>query len=314
MEKRHIFMLNPAAGKGKALEIKEKVKKLPREIQKNIEIYESKEMLHLEVLALKIAKRATTNNPIRIYACGGDGTLNEVLNGIIGYENVELGVIPMGTGNDFIRNFASKDLFLDLYKQIQGETKEIDLIKYRVSKDNFEYEKYCINMINIGFDCNVVDVAKKIKNLSLMSGSIAYLIGIMVMFIKMKGAHLQISFKDGKIFSDELLLIAIANGCYCGGGIKAVPRASVNDQYMDVSLIKQCSRNKFIKLFPKFKKGVHLADKEAENLVIYSKEKKLSIKSKDGDLMFSVDGELGYAEKIDFEIIPKALKFVVPKK
>lgn len=313
MNKRHIFVLNPAAGQGKAVTVKEEILKIAEELSLDVEIYETKEILDGEVVANKFAKEATEENPVRIYACGGDGTINELLNGIVGYENIELGVLPLGTGNDFIRNFGTQEDFMDIKRQLLGEAKEIDAIKYRWYKNGYDYNRYCINMFNIGFDCNVVDAAAKLKKLPLVSGSVAYILGVIKMLMKMKGADLRVEFEDGEVFDGAMLLIAIANGCFCGGGVKGVPKALTDDGLMDISLIKKCSRRRFLTLFPKYSKGTHLETKIAESLIIYKQSRKLKLTGNNESIMFSTDGEITYADGCEFEILPKAVKFVVPK-
>ena len=168
-------------------------------------------------------------------------------------------------------------------------------------------------MFNIGFDCNVVDITAKLKKLPLMSGSLAYLAGVAAMLVRMKGANLKVEFDDGYVFYGDMLLIAIANGCFCGGGVKGVPKAETNDGLMDVSLIRKCSRRKFIKLFPKYAKGEHLEAKGADKLITYKQGKKLKITANGKPMTFSTDGELTQAEKIKFEIVENAIDFVVPK-
>ena len=313
MEKRNIFILNPAAGQGKAVELKDDILRAADELSTNVEIYHTKEELYGEVLAIQLAKTATAEKPIRIFACGGDGTLNEILNGIVGYENIEVGVLPLGTGNDFVRNFGDVSDFLNIKNQLVGDSVNTDIIKYRWDKDDYHYERYCINMFNIGFDCNVVDAAAHLKTKPMVSGSMAYLAGVIQMLVKMKGANLRVEFEDGSVYDDKMLLIAIANGCFCGGGVKGVPKAITNDGFMDVSIIKTCSRSKFIRLFPKYMKGTHLLTKDAEDLVIYKKCKTLSLTKKDDLIMFSTDGEITYADSISFEIMPAEIKFIVPK-
>ena len=88
---------------------------------------------------------AESSERLRFYACGGDGTLGEVVNGAAGQVNAEVGLIPIGTGNDFVRNFADAGDFFDIEAQVMGEARAIDLIKCN--------DRYGINVVNVGFDC-----------------------------------------------------------------------------------------------------------------------------------------------------------------
>ncbi len=315
MSKKHIFVLNPAAGQGKALDLKEAILKAKEKTALDVEIYETKEVLDAEVFVSDVVKNIDDTKKVRIYACGGDGTVNEILNAILHTgraDNIELGIIPVGTGNDFVRNFGEIEDFLDIEKQLAFETQKTDVIRYKFRKNNFTYTRYGINMFNIGFDCNVVDITARLKKMPLVSGSLAYIMGVAAMLVKMKGANLKVEFEDGEIFDGKMLLIAVANGCFCGGGVKGVPLATTNDGLMDVSLIKKCSRAKFIKLFPEYAKGIHLENEGAKELFIYKKSKKLKIIANEKAMLFSVDGEITQADEISFEIVPEAISVALP--
>lgn len=313
MKRKHVFLLNPAAGQGQAVGMRRQIEEISARLSLDTEIYETKEELDAEVFTSQLVKNRDEDTIIRIYACGGDGTANEILNALIGHENMELAVIPMGTGNDFVRNFGEVESFRDLEKQMTADTVKTDVIGYTWKRKGFSCSRYCINMFNIGFDCNVVEMAAKLKKKPLISGSMAYLAGVAAMLVKMKGADLKVEFEDGDVFDGKMLLIAVANGCFCGGGVKGVPKALTDDGLMDISLIKKCSRRKFVSLFPKYARGEHLEAKGADRLVIYKKSRKLKITANGASFTFSTDGELTKAKEIEFEIVPEAVDFTVPQ-
>lgn len=312
MDKRHIFILNPAAGQGKAFSLEDEIIKTGIRLGIDVEIYKTKEVLDAQVEANRLAKTASKDLPIRIYACGGDGTVNEVLNGIVGYDNVELAIVPTGTGNDFIRNFGTINDFLDIEKQILGTSQKVDVIGYKSSTDSYTAIRYCINMINIGFDCDVVREAAILKKKPFISGSMAYLIGVVKKLYQMKGTNLKVLLEDEKVIDGKLLLMAVGNGCFCGGGVKGVPYAKTDDGLMDVSMIKRCSRTQLIMVFSKYVKGTHLETQLAKEYIKYVKVKKLSIISNDETMYFSTDGEITHTKRLDLELIPKAVNFSVP--
>ena len=312
MSKRHIFILNPVAGQGKAFSLEDDIIKTGMRLGIDVEIYKTKEVLDAQVEAVKFAQSATHESPVRLYACGGDGTVNEILNGIVGYDNVELAIVPTGTGNDFIRNFGTVDDFLNIEGQMLGTAKPVDVIGYKSSTDAYSLTRYCINMFNIGFDCNVVRDAFALKQKPLIAGSAAYLIGVAKNLIKMKGTNLKLIFEDNQERSGKLLLLAVGNGCYCGGGVKAIPYAKVDDGLMDISIIRRCSRTQFITLFPRYVKGTHLETRLGKAYIKYMKIKKLSIIANDETMYFSTDGEITNTSRLDLEVIPKAINFSVP--
>lgn len=312
MGKRHIFILNPVAGQGKAASLENDIRRTGMRLGIDVEIYKTKEILDAQVEATRLAKSATTENPVRIYACGGDGTVNEILNGIVGYENVELAIVPTGTGNDFVRNYGDPEDFLDIERQLLGKPEKIDVIGYKSSTDKYSSMRYCINMFNIGFDCNVVRESLRMRKLPLITGSVAYLIGVAKNLLTMNGTNVSVEFENGKSYSGKLLLMAVGNGCYCGGGIKSIPYAITNDGLMDIIMIKPCRRTQFIRLFPKYIKGKQLETELGREYIKYLRVKKISIISNEETMYFSTDGEITNTNRLDMEVVPDAINFSIP--
>lgn len=304
-----VFIINPYAGQG------DKVNSL-------IEKISSIKGLDKEVYITKSPKDATSyaktycekNGPARFVVCGGDGTFNEVLNGVIGFDNVEIGIIPVGTGNDFKRNFENGNMFEDVLCQSHGKSVKCDAIKYKTVVDNKVISGYCANMFNIGFDCNVADLKSDIQKKPFVSGSMSYLISIFVTLIKKKGAKLKIEIDGKEKHCGRLLLTSIANGCYCGGGIMSNPLASVQDGMININIIKNVSRIKFLKLLPYYMKGTFLNLDNIEKVIVSEKCKKIKLTPIDGKMRLCVDGEIIDAGETEFEICPSAFNFIVPEK
>ena len=254
------------------------------------------------------------SEPLRFYGIGGDGTVNEMVNGAYGFPNVEVGVIPQGTGNDYIRNYGSQRDFTNIEKQILGESVPSDLIRYRAEYKGEITERYCANMFNIGFDCNVVDTTNRVKEWRGFNGSAAYLTSVFMVLAKKKETSLRVEYGDGTLWDGNVLLLSIANGCFCGGGIKGTPRADLRDGLMDVSLVKGgVTRSYFVKLFPKYMKGTHLEDKRTEGVIDYRHEKTLKVTANDESLRLCVDGEISTQKSVEFEVVRDAIRFIVPK-
>ncbi len=146
-----------------------------------------------------------------------------------------------------------------------------------------------------------------------MKGSFAYLLSVAIVLIKKKGADLKVCYEDGTVFDGKLLLIAVANGCFCGGGVKGVPLARLDDGLMDVSLIRDVKRRTFVRLFPKYAKGMHLQDRRVSELMEYVKCRRLAICANGGAMRLCTDGEITDAERVDFEVVPKGMIFSVPE-
>ena len=311
---RHIFVINPKAGKEKNREkFEANILAAGKKLNKKVEIYETTAAGDGEDFVRRTSAAKSPDEKIRFYACGGDGAVNEIFNGAYGFDNVEVGVIPMGTGNDFIRNFGTAEQFRDIEAQLQGEAVECDLIRYVEYLDGTAKQpRYCANMFNIGFDCNVVDQTAKAKKWPLINGSLAYLISVFIMLIKKKGANLRVEFEDGEVFDDKLLLMAIANGCYCGGGWRSNPIAALDDGIMDIGLIRDIPRRQFPALLPKYSKGTHLDYKGIEKILIYKKSRTLTITANGENMRLCTDGEITDAEKVTFEMVPDAIRVAVP--
>ena len=249
---------------------------------------------------------------LRFFACGGDGTMNEVINALDGTEKVSFGVVPLGTGNDFVRNFGDSDLFLDLKAQLMGNICPIDLIWYS-SRLGQEYrEGYAGNMINIGFDANVVARTNEFKKNPFLPGTAAYLLGVFSTLIRKEGANLRVEIDGQEVHRGKLLLCTAANGCFCGGGIKGLPLAVLDDGLMDISIIKDVSRWTFLRLFPKYAKGRHLETKTAETVVKYYQRFNTAVKTQAEPLQICIDGELAYSEELTLTLMPRAAQFVKP--
>ena len=314
---RNIFIINPASGGGVHVEkILNKLKKLEEERNVQIEYHITEGLHDAEHYVKQVCVFNEKKEELRFFVCGGDGTLNEVLNGIINYPEASLGVIPVGTGNDFVRNFELGDSFTDLDKQFDGENVKTDVIKYTYEKNGKKVSRYCANMFNIGFDCNVVVVTQTVKKLPFISGHLAYLLSLLIVLIKKMGAELKITWesKDGKksVYEGKIFLTAIANGCYCGGGVKGLPLALVNDGEIDLSIIKNMSRTRLATLYSKYAEGTHLNEKKAEPFIIYEKCKALTVEPKGGKMKLCVDGEVIDTGTVEFEIVPETMNFILP--
>lgn len=314
-----IFIINPKAGQGKGLDklvknIGEAAENLGLEGQ--VDIYMTKSQGDAEVFARKVGEKLTAEMPdekMRLIACGGDGTFSEVVNGAIDFPNISVGVYPIGTGNDFRRNFPEAGDFLSLEAQLLGETKKLDCIRYTGVIDGVEKTGYGANMFNIGFDCNVADLTADMKQKPFISGSMAYLAGVGVTFFKKKTTDLLIEM-DGEVVHDgPLLLTSIANGCYCGGGVKSNPYADLTEGEMDVNMINDISRLQFLNLFPKYSKGTHMELEGIDHLIKHRKCRTMKITPKAGMMRLCTDGEITDCESVELTIVHEGFNFNVPK-
>jgi len=243
--------------------------------------------------ATNIAKVAVKQGFKRIVAVGGDGTVSEVVNGIA-ESQVELGIIPSGSGNDFIKALNIPENPIDALTVIKnGCIKEVDLGKYD--------KGYFINVAGAGFDAETLNTN---QNLKLFKGSLAYVASVILTLMKYAPRKAKIVI-DGKTYYRKLWLAVVANGQYIGGGMKISPDATIDDGVFDVCLVNEISRFEIIRFLPRVFNGSHKQHKAFEVI----KGKKVEIKF-DTPTMVQTDGEIiGYCP-ITFSIIPKAIKVI----
>jgi len=298
---KHLFIINSVAGTSdRTIEVENLVKKIlkPEEYQILFTKKEGDAEKYLSELL------SNSNEKYRVYACGGDGTLNAVVNATYGYD-VEITNYPIGSGNDFLKYFENRKDFYDLERLINGEAIISDLIKIN--------DKYCINIFNIGFDGKVVSRQRKIKRLPLISGEAAYNISVVLCAFGRLNNLMKLTIDGEVIYEGKGALCAIANAQYYGGGFNCAPIAKIDDGQMDVCLIKKIGLISFAKLVKVYKAGEHLNNPKLEKFLIYKQGKHIELEMKKA-LYYANDGELGKTKKVVLDIIPNAVKFVIPKK
>lgn len=290
---KHTILANPVSGKKRGKIYAIRVQELLKKNNINSEIILSKSPKYLT----KIASELSKEEKHRFYVLGGDGTLNEVASGIVGSSS-EIVIIPCGTGNDFVRSISK---YMSMRKIVNESIK-----KCSTPTDIMSYgkNKYCINILNMGFDAMIANNVDKFRNVPFISGSAKYNLSIIYTLSSGKNYKFKVHSND-KILKGRFTLAAIANGSYYGGGIKPCPNANVKDGFLDCCIIDSTDTVMKLKLLPKYKKGTHLNLKQ----VHIFKSKDISIVSTKR-FPISVDGEVYYTNKLHIKILPKAINIV----
>jgi len=269
---KYIFIVNAFAGRGKSLRVAENIKKIC--IENNIDneiIYTNK-----PGEATTIARKYKDSKCV-IFSVGGDGTLNEVLNGIVGSNNM-LGVIPTGSGNDFYK----------MLEQIYDLNPCIDIGKIN--------DRYFINVACFGVDAEVAKNTEIMKKKNVPAAQI-YNASIIYTFFAYKFKQIELIIND-TIKKDKFTVVAICNGRYYGGGYRIAPDASLMDNNFDVYYIDKIKKIKMPNLLLKVKNGVHEKLKtvhkvQSDHIIIQS----------ENDIICNIDGETLINKRFEIELI-----------
>lgn len=236
-----------------------------------------------------------------VIICGGDGSLNELVNVAYG-KNMTLGLIPTGTGNDFAKNFDYSNF--NLKSLLNFKTKKIDLIKV----NNF----YSINVTSLGFDTQVLKRAYDYLEKNPKLGKKAYALSVLNNLNKINCENLELKLKliDGSNFEikGDYLISALCNGGFYGSGFNPAPQAKIDDGYLNLLLASKIPLIRFIPLIKKYKEGRHKESRYINEI----KVKSGTIKSKN-KFIANADGEIFETKEIRFEVLPKALNWVIFK-
>jgi diacylglycerol kinase (ATP) len=251
----------------------------------------------------RFAKTAIGKGRTTIIAAGGDGTLNEVINGIgENFDEIRVGLLPLGTGNDFGRSIEMP-VDLDAAMEVirAGETRAIDLV--RVTSDEV---RYFVNVSAGGFS-GLVD-EKLTPEMKKNWGPLAYLRSAAAAWPELRAYRTTLALDNEESIVMELYNVVVANGRYVAGGRLIAPEALIDDGLLDVILIPQRPAAEMALIGAQIALGTHLSSEA----VVYRRAKKLTVNSKPG-MWFNVDGELVGNEPATFEIVPRALRFIAPK-
>lgn len=294
---KYVFIVNPVAGKKKAGEFIPEIEKICRAKGVDYEIYRTSGAGDARKYTRQLGE---SGEEVSVFGCGGDGTLFEVINGAVGFDNLRVGTFPLGSGNDFVRNFGKKRDFLDVLSQLEGESRKIDLIKCG--------EKYAVSQCSMGLDAEVCAKQAAFKKLPLVSGEMAYTASLVFCILTKSSNVFEISIDDGEFVTYDLLFSLCGNARYYGGGYKGTPLAICDDGLLDFVIVrKDMPVIKFLKVMGDYKAGKHLD----WDRVVFKRGRKMTVRSKKFSAV-NVDGECEFVKERTFEIVPEAINFIFP--
>ena len=294
----HLFIINPAAGSrdrtkqctqaieticgGKGLSYRIEVSKAPGE-------------------CCRLAREAAESGECyRIYACGGDGTLNEVVQGAAGYDNVAVSVFSGGSGNDFVKIFSDPTAFFCLERLLDAEETTFDLIQCN--------DDLALNICSVGLDARIGTDVANYKRLPLLQGYRAYVASTVINVLRGIAEHYVVEI-DGETIDGEQTFVCVCNGRYYGGGFNPVPEADPTDGLLDILLVKKVSRLQVPGIVGKYKNGKY---KELPELVRHFRTEKVRILC-DKPTPISLDGEVRTATEVTMSVAKEKIRFFYPK-
>lgn len=237
-----------------------------------------------------------------LVAVGGDGTINEVANGLVGAEHAELAIIPRGTGGDFVRTFGIPAKLDDAVRVALGDkTRTIDL-------GHAEYasgRSYFANIASAGMSGAVAKRTNEATRAPL-GGKVAYLWSTVAVFAGWKNAEIRVTV-DTEVRSGPMFDVIVANCRYLAGGMKITPDADPEDGLFDVLLIGDISKLDLALTMPRIYRGTHLPHPKAELL----RGASVTVEAAE-PLPVELDGEQPGTTPVRFDVVPRALRLRVP--
>lgn len=295
---KHVFILNPNAGKKKDMEtfcdgIRQAME------GRDYEIRFTEYAGHAEELARAAAQ---TGQPVRIYGCGGDGTLNEVVCGAAGYDNAAVTNVPRGTGNDFLKIFGPdfRAAFSDLAALADGPQASFDLMDCN--------GKLGLGVICAGVDARIADDVHKYKRLPLIGGMGAYILAL-IENVLFKGISRPATVRvEGETLSGGTSIICVCNGRYYGGGFMPVGDAMPDDGVLDMLYIPKISLFTLIRMIGKYSTGRY---RELPHLIRHFHGQEIEFSS-DEEIVTVVDGEVMRANSVHVGLSDVKINFFYP--
>ena len=298
---KHVFIINPNAGKYDSRQrIYDMADALREQHGLDVQCILTKKQGHATELARRLCD---SGEELRFYACGGDGTVNEVANGVIGYDNAAMTVIPVGTGNDFLKNFGgAAPLFADAENLWDGPQFPMDAIDVN--------GRIALTIACSGIDARVAADVHKYSESPLLDGKTSYIASLAVNFLfKGIASHWTVTLDD-EVIEDDFSLVAVCNGRYYGGGFMPVAEARMDDGVLNTLVVKKVSRVTFARFVGPYSKGEYSKFPEYAHC---STPQVIRIHSEKPDIVTCLDGECMTNSDVTIRLSEKKLNFFGPE-
>ena len=301
---KHLFIINPCAGKEDSTSA----------ITQRVEAYASSHPdFDYQIYVTQSPGDATrwvsqwcNEHPAqeaRFYACGGDGTLNEVVSGAIGHTSVQVSCYASGSGNDYIKYYGTLEDFNDLERLVNGTPHAVDVMKVN--------NRYSINICNFGFDAMVCKVGNDVRRKPIIGGKHSYTTGIIRSIFTSRSNYVRMTVDGQPFFDGHMLLCTLGNGRYNGGKYMCAPLSKNDDGLLEVNLFKRMSLIKFASLIDDYSRGTHINRPDVKRLMLYRQATTVEMASPD-PFWLVIDGEMLHSNRYRVENLHHAVTFVSP--
>ena len=294
---KHVFIINPTAGsRDCTARMMEMAKGLAARHNLDVDCILTQRPGHAMETARALAQGG---GEVRVYACGGDGTVNEVANGIAGFDNAAMTCIPTGTGNDFLRNFGGAvPLFSDAENLWDGPAFLLDALDCGGRR--------ALTVVCSGFDAQVAADVHQYGT----SGKGSYILSLAVNFLLRRLGRRWTITLDGEVLSGEFVLAAVCNGRYYGGGFMPVAEARMDDGVLHTLMVKKVSRPAFLRFVGAYSKGLYYTLPDVARCCT---ARTVTIESPEEDIVTCLDGECVYNRRISIGLSEKKVRFFGPR-
>ena len=297
---RYVFIANPKAGGGKGfLKYKDRITAACEKMGVPYKFMLTRSGTDLTDFA---RAEGEVGDEVRLFVLGGDGGICGAANGVIGLSNVEFGIIPCGTGNDYVKSFGGAKGFEDVENYLTAPSKYVDAI------DTGHFA--AVNICSMGIDAMICDRNNRMTHAKKLLGSGSYTLAVFISLLGRVYNSLKITIDDSEVFEGDYMFSLAASGQYYGGGYRGAPMADPGDGLLDFVMIKRVSKLKMIRLLGAYKSGRYPESKQFEGLLTIRRGRKMKIECAKPAVV-NIDGECLSLSEVTFEVIPKALRLIV---
>ena len=298
---RHIFIINPVAG---GRDSTDRLMGAAKALQERHGIACECILTRRPGHAMETCRTLSeSGEDLRFYACGGDGTVNEVANGVLGFANAAMTCVPVGTGNDFLKNFGPEMAaeFRDVEQLWDAPPFPLDAIDCN--------GRIALTIACSGIDAQIADTVHRYSGKPLLGGLGSYLASVAVNFLLRDIGHQWTVTLDDEVLTDNFALVSVCNGRYYGGGSTPVPQARMDDGVLETILVRKVGKLTFARLFPAYSAGEYW---KFPHIARVARAGTVRIQSAE-PFVTCLDGESVYSRDVTLTLSGKKVNFFGPR-